>query len=87
MKEWIIENLNWLVPSAVSLFSGSSFLSIFSLVKSIHARKAVKNALEKAKADSYYTTCPHCKSKIYLEDTKWHMPNGDVDDDLDGIKD
>lgn len=83
MKEWILANLNWLVPSVASLFGGTSLCSIISLLRTLTLTKALKNARE----SKYWSTCPHCKKKVYFDELQWHMPNGVLDNDLNGQPD
>lgn len=83
MKEWLLENLNWLVPCAVSLFGGTSLCSIITLLRTATLSKALKNARE----SKYWSTCPHCKRKVYFDELSWRMPDGVLDNNLNGVDD
>lgn len=87
MKEFILENFDvifYIVCGIFSLITGSS---IFSQIRTNMARKKLKEYLEKAKSRETYTVCPHCKSKISFSELVFHLPSGQVDQDLNGIPD
>lgn len=83
MKEWLIENVSWLAPVIAALFSGTSLCSIISLVRTLH----LSSALKKARESKYWTTCPRCHKKIYLDELVLRMPDGAVDDNINGVPD
>lgn len=49
--------------------------------------KLLEDALSAAKAKETYTECPYCHNKVPLGDLKFYLPNGAVDNNLNGIAD
>lgn len=88
MKEEFIKLLADYWPIIVS--------SVLSLVTTIvtgvslslrHKLKITRCDLEKARMNHVYFTCPKCGKKVTLNEVTFHLPSGDVDDDLDGLPD
>lgn len=52
-----------------------------------HRQKALDRALKEAKMRETYVICPHCEKKIPLSELSFHLPDGSIDDNLDGIPD
>lgn len=74
---------NW--SSIVNVFMGviNGIAAIVLLVKS----KSFSLYLKKAKQRETYTVCPHCKKEIPLSELSWHLPSGEVDNNLNGVPD
>lgn len=64
----------------------SIFAAITGVFAAINAHRFSKY-LENAKKRETYTVCPHCKKKILLSELAFHLPSGEVDQDLDGRPD
>lgn len=88
MKEEFIKILADYWPIIVS--------SVLSLVTTIvtgvslslrHKLKLTRCDLEKARLNHVYFTCPKCGKKVTLSEVTFKLPNGDVDNDLDGFPD
>lgn len=87
MKEWISQNLETIVYIGAALASLVTGSGIFSAIIAFKASKELHNRIEKARKAKYWTTCPRCKNTISLDEVRWHMPDGKVDDDFDGKED
>lgn len=60
--------------------------AITGLVGAINARRFMKY-LDKAKERETYAVCPHCKKRIPLSEIQFHLPTGEVDNNLNGKPD
>lgn len=71
--------------AAVSVIGalGSFIAAICSFLKS----RRLSRILADAKERETYAVCPHCKKKIHLSQMDFHLPNGAIDNDLDGMED
>lgn len=88
MKEEFIKILADYWPIIVS--------SVLSLVTTVvtgvslslrHKLKLTRCDLEKARMNHVYFNCPRCGKKVNLNEITFHLPSGDVDNDLDGLPD
>ncbi len=70
------------VVSAVGVVIGC----ISGIVSFLYAR-SFKKYLHEAKLRGSYTICPHCKEKVLLSQCHWHLADGSIDDDLNGVVD
>lgn len=87
MREWFLENFDASMAAYLATLIGSIATAVASLANSINARRSCKKLLQVARSRSYWTTCPHCKKTIYLNEIAFHMPDGAIDDDLNGVAD
>lgn len=79
---------NFVATVATSVASIAA--AIVSIIKAVQAsKKAAKLALllEDAKARETYIVCPNCKKRIPLSEASFHLPNGAVDNNLNGVPD
>lgn len=83
MKEWFVQNFDAVSICGILTAAGSLAAAITSLIRSWKLGQALK----KAKESKYWTTCPRCKRRIYLDELTLHMPDGAVDNDLNGKPD
>ncbi len=85
--------MNWTSPeflTALTTAFASIAAAVVSVIKAVQASKRAEKArqlLDDAKARSTYSICPECGKKIYLSDLSFHLPSGQLDDDLNGIPD
>lgn len=86
MKEWILQNLDAGVIIAACSALGSVAAAITGLVSFLKARK-YSRYVEEARKRQVWCSCPHCKKTIYLDQLKFRLPTGEIDDNLNGIPD
>lgn len=87
MKEWIMQNLDsivWIVIAVLSLFGSGTAVSI---VRTVLLTKALAKQLDQARKDKYWSKCPHCGETVYFDELRWHMPDGLLDNNFNGIPD
>lgn len=60
--------------------------ALSALLAAIHANR-FKRYLDKAKERETYAVCPHCKKRIPLSEIQFHLPTGEVDNNLNGKPD
>lgn len=87
MKEFIIANFDSVFYAACGLLALITGSEIFSLVKTLSLKAALKKQLENAKEKEVSTVCPHCRKKLYFKDLKWTLPDGRDDNNLNGKAD
>lgn len=76
--------LNVIIPAA------SGFVGVLDVIIALfiaHKTKALDRALKEAKMRETYVICPHCQKKIPLSELSFHLPDGQVDNNLNGIPD
>lgn len=81
MKDFIIQYWPEFVGGIVAIAG-----AIVGIINAIYARKFAKY-LEDAKKRETYTVCPYCKKKIPISELHFHLPTGQLDDDLNGLPD
>lgn len=74
-----------LLIGLVGLISAITSL-ILSKVSS-DKQKVLEDSLEKAKQRQTYTVCPHCHKILPLGDLPFFLPNGQNDNNLNGVPD
>lgn len=87
MKEWILQNFDASVIVAALGFLASSCTGIIGLINAVSSKKSLKKLVDQARENKYWSNCPHCGKRIYLDELSWHMPSGDVDNDFNGVPD
>lgn len=55
----------------------------FGVASSVITGRAIK----KAKARNTFTICPHCHKAIPLSDLDFRLPDGSIDNNLNGVPD
>ena len=78
------ELLNIIIPACSGFFG---VLDVIIALFIAYKQKALDRALKEAKMRETYVTCPHCQKKIPLSELSFHLPDGSLDDNLDGIPD
>lgn len=87
MKEWFIQNFDASVIVALCTFVTGLASAITSLILNLRSASTLK-ALQREKApEGSYAVCPECHAKIAIHDLEFHLANGALDNDLDGIAD
>ncbi len=81
----ISELVNLIAGVVASVLALASGISVPLVVK--HGNKQLKRLLDQAKERETFTNCPHCGKKIRLSECKWTLPNGLLDENLNGIPD
>lgn len=83
MKEWILENLT--ATSIVSVLTslGSLVGMIVCLVKTHKANKVLKDA----KSRKTQVLCPKCHKKSPIDEVHFILPDGALDNNLNGVPD
>lgn len=83
MKEWILENLT--ATSIVSVLTslGSFVGMIVCLVKTHKANKVIQDA----KLRKTQVLCPKCHKKSPIDEVHFVLPDGALDDNLNGVPD
>ncbi len=82
---WSPEFITTLATSVASVAA-----AVVSVVKAISASKKaarLERLLEDAKARETYIICPNCNKKLPLSEVSFHLPNGAVDNNLNGKAD
>lgn len=69
----------------VSIFV--ALVSIGVAVSSILTAKITSSAIKKAKSRGTFTICPHCHKAIPLSDLDFRLPDGSIDNNLNGVPD
>lgn len=72
--------------TAISSAAGALASLVVAIASLIKAHKA-NEMLEKAKLRETYGVCPHCKKKIPLSQISFYLPDGSLDNNLDGLPD
>lgn len=82
-----LKEFPWTVVASaiVSVVSAISAL-IFSLIRA-KAVKEIKKALDDAKKKDTRIVCPRCKKEVPLREVHFLLPDGSIDDNLNGIAD
>lgn len=85
----IKEYLPAIIGGGVAVFSAvCSYLVARLSTKNYKAKIASLNQqLSEARNRKTYTSCPHCGEKIYLDQISWHLPSGELDNNLNGVPD
>lgn len=82
-----LKEFPWVAASGaiVSVLAGLSAL----VVGIINARsiRHLDNAISKARRRGTVILCPHCKKETPLSDVHFLLPDGAVDDNLNGVPD
>ena len=81
--------MNWLTPELITAIS-SGVAAVTALVVAIcNGVKAAKlsKQLEAAKMRQTYIICPHCKKKTPLSEVDFRLPDGSLDNNLNGVPD
>lgn len=76
--------------TALTTAIASTAAAIVSVIKAVQASKRADKArqlLDDAKARSTYAVCPECGKRIYLSDLSFHLPSGQLDNNLNGVPD
>lgn len=60
--------------------------AVVGIINAVNAHK-FKKYLDDAKKRETYTVCPYCKKKIPISELHFHLPTGQLDDDLNGLPD
>lgn len=87
MKEWLLENFDASVIVAICGVIGSACTAIISLINASRTKKEMHDMMEKAKENGSYAICPKCSQRIPLEDLEFHLKDGALDNNLNGIDD
>lgn len=87
MKQWFIDNFDAATISAIITALATLAGSITALVLAIKSKVDSKKIVQAARERKTYTFCPHCKKKLFLEEMPFYLPDGQRDDDLNGIAD
>lgn len=87
MKEWIMQNFDAATITAVCGFLGSITTAIISLINASKTRRKLNQVLENAKENGSYAICPSCKEKVAIQDLEFHLRNGALDNNLNGVAD
>lgn len=75
---------NW---QAISAAAGAVVAVVGSISAQVSKNK-IKRLIDKSRQDGHYLVCPHCKRTIDInKEVHFYLPDGSVDDDLDGEKD
>lgn len=64
-----------------------ALVSVLVGVSSIVTAKVTSNAIKKAKSRGTFTICPHCHKAIPLSDLDFRLPDGSIDNNLNGVPD
>lgn len=78
----------WITTASTALASVIAAITSF-IVAVRNARKTAKveKLLEDAQERQTYVICPRCKKKVRLSELAFHLPDGSLDQNLDGIPD
>lgn len=78
----------WITTAATALASVCAAITGFVMALR-NARKTaqIERILENAQERQTYTICPHCKKKVRLAELSWHLPDGSLDQNLNGVAD
>lgn len=87
MKEWLLANFDASVVVAICGFIGSVTTAIISLVNASKTRSKLNKVLEDAHERGSYAICPSCKKKIAINEIEFHLANGALDQNLNGLPD
>lgn len=87
MKEWLIANLDGASITAVCGVIGSLCTAIISLINASRTRAQMKKLMDQAVERGSYAICPRCKEKVPLQDLEFHLSNGALDQNLNGVAD
>ena len=83
MKEFFLEHFDvivYAVSSVLVAFGTFAGVSIGQLAK-------IKKLLSRKHSSGYRVVCPHCKKESNLEDVHFILPDGKIDDNLNGVPD
>lgn len=83
MKEWFLNNLDIYGITALVSALGSLVAMIVCLVRTHKANKV----LSEAKARKTQIICPKCKKKSPIDEVHFVLPDGALDDNLNGVPD
>lgn len=82
---WSSEFITTLATSVVSV--AAAIVSIFKSISASKKAARLERLLEDAKARETYLVCPKCQAKIPLSEAVFHLPNGSIDNNLNGKAD
>lgn len=82
---WIQTNWETIV-SAVSAVSGA-VVAVVALVKTHQVKKTCRKLIQEAEARCTMVQCPKCHKKSPLSEVSFYLPDGRLDQNLDGIAD
>lgn len=83
----LIKNLDWVALFAAIAGIITALASLIAVIVGFRKSFKLKEALEEAKARETYIVCPGCKKKIPLSEIDFHLPTGQVDNNLNGKPD
>lgn len=69
---------------------GTALVALMTAIAGVIATiqtKKFKNYLDAAKQRETYIECPKCKKRIPLSEIHFHLPSGELDDNLNGKPD
>lgn len=81
MMQFIQDNLMYILSALVTL--AGAVITIITLLRTKRFEKYLKDA----KKRGTWCECPHCHETLYLQDLRWKLPDGDADDNLNGVPD
>lgn len=87
MKEWFLENFDASAIVAVCGVIGSLCTAIISLLNASATKRKMEKLIENATEQGSYAICPNCHEKIPLQALEFHLKNGALDQNLNGIDD
>lgn len=91
MKEFteiLMKYLPEIVSGCASVVVGVLALIQMRINKRLNKeKKSLEQALIDAKVRMTYCICPECKETIYLKDLTFRLPDGSIDQNLDGEAD
>lgn len=65
----------------------TAIIACVSTILSLKTTAASRKYLESAKQRETYSVCPKCGAKVPLSQMSFHLPTGELDNDLDGVPD
>lgn len=78
----------WITTAATAIASamaaGAGFLVA---LRNARKTKKIEKILQEAQERETYTVCPRCKKKVRLSELLWHLPDGSIDQNLNGVPD
>ena len=82
-----LKNMDWIAFGSAVAGIITALAGLVAGIIAIRNSKRISQALEEAKARETFTVCPNCKKKIPLSEINWHLPTGEVDNNLNGKPD
>lgn len=82
-------SFEWITPELITAVAGCATAIASGIVAIVSAKKASKleKRLEEAKQRETYIICPHCKKKTPLSEVDFRLPDGSLDNNLNGKPD